>query len=96
MGDISISGSNTEQIAAELINRIQTEIIDAGAASEHRIVSAVEHSAGDFIEALKEEAAQEAAVMRQAGELLIAMTEYILSAANAFADVDEAYHTSKV
>lgn len=61
MGDISISGSNTERIAAELINRIQTEMIDAGAASEHRIVSAVEHSA-----------------------------------ANAFADVDEAYHTSNV
>lgn len=96
MGDISISSSNTERIVMELISKIQTKIIDAGAASGNKIISAAEHSAGDFIGSLKEEAAQEAAVIKLTGELLIAMAEYILSAANAFAEVDETYDISKV
>lgn len=96
MSNISISSSNTEQLVSELINKIQTEIIDASAASENRIISAVEHSAGDFIDSLKEEVAQEATVMNLAGELLIAMAEYIQSASAAFASVDTTYNTSKV
>lgn len=96
MSDISISTGNTERIVAELTNKIRTEIMDAGAASADRIISAAERSAGDFIEALKEEVVQEAAVMNLTGELLIAMAEYILSAANAFAEADEAYRISKV
>lgn len=88
MSNISISSSNTEQLVSELINKVQTEIIDASAASENRIINAVEHSAGDFINSLKEEVAQEAAVMNLAGELLIAMAEYIQSASAAFASVD--------
>lgn len=96
MSNISISSSNTEQMVSELINKIQTEIIDASAASENMIISAVEHSAGDFIDSLKEEVAQEAAVMNLAGELLIAMAKYIQSASAAFASVDTTYNTSKV
>ncbi len=96
MSNISISSSNTEQKVSELINKIQTEIIDASAASENMIISAVEHSAGDFIDSLKEEVAQEAAVMNLAGELLIAMAKYIQSASTAFSSVDKTYNTSKV
>lgn len=96
MSNISISSSNTEQMVSELINKIQTEIIDASAASENMIISAVEHSAGDFIDSLKEEVAQEAAVMNLAGELLIAMAKYIQSASTAFSSVDTTYNTSKV
>ncbi len=96
MSNISISSSNTEQMVSELINKIQTEIIDASAASENMIISAVGHSAGDFIDSLKGEVAQEAAVMNLAGELLIAMAKYIQSASAAFASVDTTYNTSKV
>lgn len=96
MSDISISSSNTEQIVSGLINKIRTEIIDASAASENRIISAVEHSAGDLIDSLREEVSREAAIMNLAGELLTAMADYIRSASDAFANVDTAYNTSKV
>lgn len=95
MSDISISSSNTEQAVAEIINKVQTEIIEAGRTSENRIINAVGHSAGDFIESLKNEVAQEAAVINLVGELLIAMADYIQSAANAFANVDMTYNMPK-
>ena len=96
MRDISINQSNTERVISELMRKIQAEIIDAGRASGDAIIGAVEHSSGEFIEALKEEVTKEAAVMDSVGELLTAMAEYILSASNAFASVDAAYNTSKV
>lgn len=96
MSDISISSSNTERVVSELINKIQTEIIDASATSGNAITSAVEHSAGDFIDSLKEEVAQEAAMMNLVGDLLIAMANYIQSASTAFANVDTTYSSSKV
>lgn len=96
MSDISISSSNTERAVSELINKIQTEIIDAGATSGNAIIGAVEHSAGDFIDSLKEEVAQETVVINLAGDLLIAMANYIQSASTAFANVDTTYNSSKV
>ena len=96
MSDISISRSNTEQTVSKLINKIRTEIIEGSAASADRIINAARHSAGDFIDSLKEEAAQEAAVVKLAGELLAAMADYIGSAAAAFADADETFNTTKV
>lgn len=96
MRDISINSSNTERAVSEIISKIQTEIIEAGQASGNRILGAVEHSAGDFIESLKNEVTRETAIMNSVGELLIAMANYIQSASNAFANVDTMYNASKV
>lgn len=96
MSDISISSSNTERAVSELISKIQTEIIDAGATKGNTIIGAIENSAGDFIDSLKEEVAQEAAVINTVGDLLIAMANYIQSASTAFANVDTTYNSSKV
>lgn len=96
MSDISINSSNIESVVSELINKIQTEIIDASATSGNAITSAVEHSAGDFIDSLKEEVEQETAIMNLVGDLLIAMANYIQSASTAFTNVDTTYGSSKV
>ena len=96
MSDISISSNNTEHAVAEIINKVQTEIIEAGRTSESRIINIMEHSAGEFIESLKNEVAQEAAVINSVGELLIEMANYIQSAANAFVNVDMTYNTPKL
>lgn len=96
MSDISINKGNTENAVAEIVNRVRSEIMEAGQVSADRIAGAVGHSAGDFILSLQNEAAQEAAVMHSVGELLIAMAEYIQSASDAFANVDTTYNTSKV
>ena len=95
MSDISINSSNTESAVAEIINKVQTEIIEAGRTSGNMIINAVEHSAGDFVESLKNEVAQETAVINSGGELLIEMANYIQSAANAFANVDMTYNTPR-
>lgn len=96
MSDISISSSNTESAVSELITKIQTDIIDAAKTSGDNIANAVVNSAGDFIDSLKIEVAQEAEVMNTVGELLIAMAKYIQSAADTFASVDTTYNTSKI
>lgn len=88
---ININKHFTECMVAEIINKVQTEIIEASRTSEDKIINAAEHSAGDFIESLKNEVAQEAAVINSVGELLIEMANYIQSAANAFVDVDMTY-----
>lgn len=96
MGDISINSSNTERAVAELVSKIQTEIIEAGRASGNMIVNTVGHSAGDFIESLKNEVSQETEIMNSVGELLIAMANYIQSASSAFAAVDKTYNHQKL
>ncbi|MBD5495761.1 MAG: hypothetical protein HDR12_15710 [Lachnospiraceae bacterium] len=96
MSDISISSSNTESAVSELITKIQTDIIDAAKTSGDNIANAVVNSAGDFIDSLKIEVAQEAEVMNTVGELLMAMANYIQSAADTFASVDTTYNTSKI
>lgn len=96
MSDISINSSNTERAVSELVNKIQTEIIDASVTSGNAIISAMEQSAGDFIDSLKEEVTQETAIINSAGDLLIAMANYIQSASAAFANVDTTYNSSKV
>lgn len=95
MSDISISSSNTEQVVSELINKIQTEIIDAGSTSGSAITNAIEHSCGDLIDSLREEVAQETAIMNSVGDLLIAMADYIRSASTDFENVDTKYSSSK-
>lgn len=94
--NISINSGNTENAVSELINRIQTEIIDAGKASGDMILNTIENSAGDFIDSLKEEVAQEVASIGLTGDLLIAMANYIHSASIALTEVDTAYNNSKV
>lgn len=96
MSDISINSSNTERAVSELVNKIQTEIIDASVTSGNAIISAMEQSAGDFIDSLKEEVTQETAIINSVGDLLIAMVNYIQSASAAFANVDTTYNSSKV
>lgn len=95
MSDISISSSNTEQVVSELINKIQTEIIDACSTSGSAITNAIEHSCGDLIDSLREEVAQETAIMNSVGDLLIAMADYIRSALTDFENVDTKYSSSK-
>lgn len=96
MSDISINSSNTEREVSEIISKIQTEIIEGSQASGNVIIGAVGHSAGDFIESLKNEVAQETAIMSSVGELLVAMANYIQSASTAFANVDTTYSSSKI
>lgn len=96
MINISIDIRSTESAVEELISKIQTEIIEASQTSENMIVNAVGHSAGDFIESLKNEVAQETEIMNSVGELLIAMANYIQSASNAFAVVDKKFDHQKI
>lgn len=96
MSDISISSSSTETAVAELITTIQTDIIDAAQTSKDNITNAVVDSSGDFIDSLISEVEKETEIVNAAGELLIAMANYIQSAADAFATVDTTYNTSKI
>lgn len=96
MSDIGINRNNTESAVAELITKIQTDIIDAAQTSKEDITNAVVNSAGDFIDSLKSEVGKEAEIMKEVGELLIATANYIQSAADAFASVDATYNTSKI
>ena len=96
MDSISISRSNTENEVSKLAGMVQTEIIDAGAESGNQIINVIDNSTGDFVDSLKEEIEQEVKLIHELGELLIAMTNYIQSAAAAFEDVDHTYNTSKL
>ena len=69
--NISINSGNTENAVSEIVNRIQTEIIDAGKKSGDIILNAMENSAGEFIDSLKEEVAQEVEAINLAGDLLL-------------------------
>lgn len=92
MANISIQYGAVAQNLDSLIATIQDEIIDASAKSSELIIAAAENSSGDFIEALKEEVNQEAAVIKETGELLIAMAQYVQSATNSFAGVNRNYN----
>lgn len=96
MGDISINSGVIDAKVSELVNRIQTEIIDASKESEKRIISVIEDSSGAFIDSLREDVSREAAIMNSTGELLIAVANYINSAADAFTNIDTSYNTSKI
>lgn len=96
MVNVSINSSSTERAVTELVSRIQTEIIEAGQVAGNRIVSAAEHSAGDFIDSLKTEVTRETEIVNSVGELLIAMANYIQSASNAFMVVDKIYDRQKL
>lgn len=94
MSDISINSNNTEMVVTELISKIQTEIISASETSGNTIINAMEYSAGDFIDSLKEEVVQEITIMNSVGELLIEMVKYIQSASIAFENVDTIYNNN--
>lgn len=96
MSDISINNSSVEQAVAELVSRIQVKVKDAGTTSGNAIINAVEHSSGEFINSLKSEVAQEAAIMNSVGDLLIVMANYIQSASTAFANMDAKYSKPKM
>ena len=96
MGDISINSANIESRVSELTRKIQTEIISAGTKSGKAVIDAVENSSGDFIDALKEEVSRETAVINSVGKLLIAMADYVQTAANEFARVDTTYNSLKI
>lgn len=96
MDSISISRSNTESKVSEITGKIRTEIIQEAKTSKKTIIDVIERSSGEFIDSLAEEMEREERIIREAGELLIAVAEYIQSAAAAFADVDQKYSTSKV
>lgn len=94
MSDISINIGSVQSSVTEIVNKIQTDIIDASATSQTTIINAIENSSGDFIESLKEEVKEEVAVINLVGELLISMANYIQSAANEFNIVDSIYNSS--
>lgn len=96
MSDISINSGSIENTVSELVSKIQTEIIDAGTSSGNTIISAIENSSGDFIDSLKEEVSSEVDIINSVGELLIAMVNYIQSAAGAFTHVDTTYGVTKI
>lgn len=96
MDSISISKSNTEEEVSRIIKDVKTHIIEAGQRSGDEIIRTVQFSSGDFIKSLIEEVEEEVMMMNTIGELLIATAEYIQSAADAFADVDNTYNISKV
>lgn len=96
MDSINISRTNTESAVSEIINKVQREVIDAGTMSGNQIINTIENSAGDFADSLKEEMEREIKIIKEAGELLIAMADYIRSAATAFEEADHAYNTSKL
>lgn len=96
MDSISISRNNTESAVSEIVGKIRTEVIKAAEDSEKTIINAIERSSGEFIDSLKEQIVREGDTVREAGELLIAVAEYVRSAAAAFADVDRTYSTSKI
>lgn len=96
MDSISICYINTEFRISRIISKIETEIIGESERSKEKILAAIERSSGEFIDSLKEEAERESGMIRETGELLIAVVKYIESAAMAFADVDQAYSASKI
>lgn len=96
MSNISIRGTSVEETVLGIVDMIQTEIIDASTVSRDTIINTIENSAGDFMESLKEEIAQEAVVINVVGDLLIELAKYIQSAAEAFASVDTSYKSSKL
>ncbi|MDE7284204.1 MAG: hypothetical protein K2N85_11580 [Lachnospiraceae bacterium] len=94
MSDININSKYTESVISELIIKIQTEIIDAAQTSKDNITNAVVNSSGDFIDSLISEVETEAEIMNKLGELLIAIANYIQSAAITFTSVDTKYSTT--
>ena len=96
MDSISISRGSTESAVSEIISKIETEIIAESEKSKEKILAAIERSSGEFIDSMKEEMEREAGIIRETGELLAAVAKYVQSAAQTFADVDQAYSVSKI
>lgn len=96
MRDVSVNSSTVGSETNKLIAAIQTDIIDATETSCTAIIDSIENSAGDFIESLKAEVNNEAALITAVGELLIEMLNYVQSAANCFASIDYTYSGSHV
>lgn len=96
MGKVSINQSRVEQTAASISGRVQTEVIDAGTASAKKMISALENSCGDFADSLREEIQKEMTAIEETGQLLIALANYIKSAAADFDEVDKAHQDLRV
>lgn len=96
MANINIHYATVTREVNLLAGKIQNGIIDASGKSRELIISMAENSSGDFMEALKEEVNNEMIVIKETGELLTAMAQYIQSAADSFAKVDRSFNVSKV
>lgn len=96
MKNISINYENVRSTAKLIVNKVQTEVIDASVASANKIQSCIENSSGEFIDAFKEELKQEMTILGEAGELLIAIANYVLDFAQTAEAKDESYSNSKV
>lgn len=94
MKNINIISGNVDNMASEIVKKVQTEIIDASAASRDTLIGILDNSSGDFIDSLKTEVIKEADTINAIGELLIEAAKYVQSAAHAFANVDAAFNTS--
>lgn len=90
---IVVSGSVEDKVSA-IVKRVQTEIIDASAASRDILFDIIENSRGDFIDSLKNEVTEEVNAINVIGELLIEVAKYVQSAADAFTNVDTTFNIS--
>lgn len=94
MRNINIISGNVDNMVSEIVKKVQTEIIDASAASRDTLIGIIENSSGDFIDSFKTEITEEVGTINAIGELLIEVAEYVQSAAHAFANVDAAFNIS--
>ncbi len=95
-GNINIQKSELDNQADHLIRQIQTDIIEYAQQSKEKIENAIENSSGDFMDALKETLSKETKVMEETGEFLIAVIEYVKSAAAGFEELDQQNQQNKV
>ncbi len=96
MADIGIKPEEVGSILTDIISRVESEIIEASVDTKNIIIDAIDNSAGDFVTSLTENITKEADTICDIGELLIAIANYIQSATDEFAAVDQSHHTSKV
>lgn len=96
MANISIDHQNVEQTAASLAARAKSEVINAGTASCEKILGILEVSSGEFADSLREEIGKEKAVVEKAGNLLVALADYIQKASSDFAEADQRHQQARV
>ena len=94
MDNIIVVSENVDDTVSAIVQRVQTEIINASAASRDTLFDIIENSSGDFIDSLKTEIIEEVDTINVIGELLIEVANYVQSAAHAFTNVDAAFNTS--
>lgn len=95
MDSINISLGMVEATVSEITDSINERIIEGAKDSKEEIINLIEDSSGAFIDSLKEAVEREVRLIEDIGNLLIAATKYVESAAEAFTEVDQSYDFNK-